>query len=407
MRQDGFFTRPTTSIRIVFDLRTTNTERRETRLIRVNRYHQELIRPVWAEIDRAALRHNMREIRRVIGPVVQQMAVVKAEAYGHGGIEVARIALQSGASWLGVALPEEGIALRDAGLTAPILVFAPLQVFLEYNLTPTVCMLEPVVALARLAVKRGQSAAVHVKVDTGMGRIGVAYPETVKFVKKLALIPGIKVDGLYSHLATADQANKQYAELQAKRFHDIVERLNIAGLLPENVHLANSAASLEMPQTHYRMVRTGIILYGLYPSSEVDQSKIALQPVFSLKAKVIHVKKVPAGTGISYGQRYHTACEATIATLPVGYADGWTRRLSSRAEVLIGGKRYPIVGAICMDQCMVDLGKDEVEIGAEVVLIGQQGKERITADELAEKLGTINYEITCMIGDRVPRIYVN
>jgi alanine racemase len=378
----------------------------------VNRYHQGLIRPVWVEIDRAALRHNLREIRRVIGPDVQQMAVVKAEAYGHGGIEVAQVALQAGASWLGVALPEEGIALRAAGLTAPILVFAPLQaeqaaVFLEYNLTPTICRLEPVVALARLAVKRGQPAAVHVKVDTGMGRIGVAYPEAEKFIKKLALIPGIKVEGLFSHLATADQVDKQYAELQAQRFQEVVDRLTGAGLRPEKLHLANSAATIEMPQTHYQMVRTGIILYGLYPSNEVDQSKIALQPVFSLKTKVIHVKKAPTGTGISYGQRYHTSQEATIATLPLGYADGWSRRLSSRAEVLIGGKRYPIVGMICMDQCMVDLGKDEVEIGAEAVLIGQQGKERITADEVAEKLGTINYEVTCMINDRVPRIYVN
>jgi alanine racemase len=238
-----------------------------------------------------------------------------------------------------------------------------------------------------------------------MGRIGVAYPEAVQFIKKLAVIPGIKVTGLFSHLATADQEDKHYAQLQAERFHTVVERLTAVGLLPELVHLANSAATMELPRTYYRMVRTGIILYGLYPSSEVDRSKVSLEPVFSLKAKVIHVKKVPAGTGISYGQRYHTAQEATIATLPLGYADGWSRRLSARAEVLIGGKRYPIVGTICMDQCMVDLGEDEVEVGAEAVLIGRQGKEQITADEVAEKLGTINYEITCMIGDRVPRIY--
>jgi alanine racemase len=378
----------------------------------VKRYQQEIIRPVWAEIDRAALRHNFSAIRRVIGPEVQQMAVVKAEAYGHGAVEVARVALQAGASWLGVAMPEEGIALRKAGLTAPILVFAPLQaeqaaVFLEHDLTPTVCGLEPVVALARLAVKQRRTAVVHVKIDTGMGRVGVAYPEALKFLAKLALIPGIKVDGLFSHLATADQADKQYAQLQARRFDDIVKRLTEAGLLPSKVHLANSAATLEMPETRYRMVRTGIIQYGLYPSSEVDHSKIALQAVFSLKAKVIQVKKVAAGAGISYGQHYHTTREATIATLPLGYADGWSRRLSPRSEVLIGGKRYPIVGTICMDQCMVDLGKDEVEVGAEAVLLGKQGKERITADELAEKLGTINYEITCMISDRVPRIYVN
>jgi alanine racemase len=400
---------------LVLVLQATNDKRRATRergWSRVNRYHQELIRPVWAEIDLAALRHNLSEIRRVIGPEVQQMAVVKAEAYGHGGIEVARTALQSGASWLGVALPEEGIALRNAGITAPILVFAPLQpqqaaFYLQHNLTPTVCRLEPVVELARLAVGRGQLALVHVKVDTGMGRIGVTYPEAEQFVRKLAVIPGIKVTGIFSHLATADQSDKRYAQLQADRFRAVVDRLAGLGLLPALVHLANSAATMEMPQTHYQMVRTGIILYGLYPSKEVGRGVMELEPVFSLKTKVIHVRKAPAGTGISYGQRYHTTQDATIATLPLGYADGWSRRLSSQAEVLIGGKRYPIVGTICMDQCMVDLGQDEVEVGAEAVLIGRQGKERISADEVADKLGTINYEVTCMISDRVPRIYVN
>jgi alanine racemase len=378
----------------------------------VNRYHQALIRPVWAEIDLAALRHNLKAIRRLIGPRVRQMAVVKAEAYGHGGLEVARTAVRAGADWLGVALPEEGIALREGGLTAPILVFAPLQVeqaavFLEYQLTATVCMIEPVVALARLATKRGQAAPVHVKVDTGMGRIGLTPREAEKFIKKLTLIPGIVIDGVYSHLATADQANKEYAETQAVRFSNLVQRLDVAGLLPANVHLANSAGVLELPQTHYNMVRTGIMLYGLYPSSEVDQGKIALRPILSLKTKVVYVKKVSLGTGISYGQRYHTKEEATIATLPLGYADGWARQLESQAEVLIGGKKYPIVGAICMDQCMVDLGRDSAEIGTEVVLIGQQGRARITADEIAAKLGTINYEVTCMISDRVPRIGVN
>ncbi|HYH05036.1 MAG TPA: alanine racemase, partial [Bacillota bacterium] len=331
---------------------------------------------------------------------------------GHGALEVAQTACEAGASWLGVALPEEGMVLRQKGITVPILVFAPLQtdqadIFLEYDLTATVCFLEPVVALSRAAMRRGRTAAVHVKLDTGMGRIGLTPPEAVKFIKKIGLIPGIKVAGLYSHLATADQEDKTYAELQIKRYVETVTALKAEGLLPEKLHLANSAGVLELPQTYYNMVRTGIILYGLYPSAEVKRSTIDLQPLLSLKTRVVYVKRVPIATGISYGQRYHTGRETTIVTLPIGYADGWSRRLSHKAQALIGGKRYPIVGTICMDQCMVDVGDDPVEVGAEVVLIGAQGKENITADEIGEYLGTINYEVTCMIGDRVPRVYIN
>lgn len=372
----------------------------------------ELVRPVWAEIDLAALRHNIREIRRLIGPEVEQMAVVKAEAYGHGAFEVAQTACREGVTWLGVALPEEGIALRQKGLTAPILVFAPLQtgqagVFLEYNLTATVCFLESVIALSREALQRGKTAPVHVKLDTGMGRVGLSPQEAVKFIKKINSIPGIKVQGLYSHLATADQADQTYAKLQIARYAQTVKALDAAGILPEKLHLANSAAVIGLPQAFYNMVRTGIILYGLYPSAEVDQSKIPLKPVLALKTRVIQVKQVPAGTGIGYGQSYHTNRKTTIVTLPIGYADGWSRLLSHKAQVLIGGKRYPIVGTICMDQCMVDVGDEPVEVGAEVVLIGSQGKEMITADAVAAQLGTINYEVTCMISDRVPRVYLN
>lgn len=378
----------------------------------MGRYQCESVRPVWAEINLAALRHNLREIRRIIGPDVEQMAVVKAEAYGHGGVEVAQTACEFGAGWLGVALPEEGMALREKGITVPILVFAPLQAnqaefFLEHDLTATVCFLEPVVALSRAAMRRGRTAAVHVKLDTGMGRIGLTPPEAVKFIKKIGLIPGIKVSGLYSHLATADQEDKTYAELQIKRYVQTVDALRAEGLLPEKLHLANSAAVLELPQTYYNMVRTGIIMYGLYPSAEVKRNTIDLQPVLSLKTRVVYVKRVPIATGISYGQRYHTDRETTIVTLPIGYADGWSRRLSQKAQVLIGGKRYPIVGTICMDQCMVDVGDDPVEVGDEVVLIGTQGREQITADAIGEILGTINYEVTCMISDRVPRVYIN
>jgi alanine racemase len=378
----------------------------------LERYHESMIRPVWAEIDLSALRSNLAEIRRVIGPAVDIMAVVKAEGYGHGATEIAKAACQWGVGWLGVALPEEGIALRKAGITLPILVFAVLQAdqaeaFLQYDLIPTVCLIEPVVALSRAAVKVGKTVSVHLKVDTGMGRVGVPCREAAKILKILAAIPGIKVKGVYSHLATADHADKEYARIQIQRFEEMVITLKNQELLPENVHLANSAATMELPQAHYSMVRPGIILYGLYPSAEVDRGKTSLKPLLSLKTRVIYLKRVETGTGISYGQKYHTSRDTTIVTLPVGYADGWSRMLSHKAEVLIGGKRYPVVGTICMDQCMVDVGDDPVEIGSEVVLIGSQGKECITADEIAERLGTINYEVTCMISDRVPRVYIN
>lgn len=374
---------------------------------------EQWVRPVWAEIDLGAIRHNLREIRRLVGPGVEMMAVVKAEAYGHGAIEVARTALDSGASWLGVAIPEEGVKLRQAGLTAPVLVFGPLQVsqvsvFLEYDLIPTVCTLEAAVALSREAVKIGKVAKVHIKVDTGMNRIGIHYSDTSRFVHKVTQFPGIKITGVYSHLATADHADKELAKLQIKRFTEVISQLKKDNLLPEKVHLANSAAIMDLPNSYFNMVRPGIILYGLTPSTEMSNpSEVNLKPALKLKTRVAFVKKVPPRSGISYGYRYYTKKETTIATIPIGYADGWSRMLTNKCMAMIGGKKYPIVGTICMDQCMVDVGDDPVEIGDEVTLIGVDGDQAITADEIAGILGTINYEVTCMLSDRIQRVYLN
>ena len=377
----------------------------------MNRYDERL-RPVWAEIDLAAIRHNIGEVRRLVGPLVEMMAVVKAEGYGHGAIPVARAALEAGATWLGVALPEEGIALRRAGFEAPILVFSPLQAdqaeaMVEYGLTSSLCGLDAAVALSRRAVKAGKSAAVHLKVDTGMGRIGVRVNEAVRFAVSVRRLPGIEVTGVFSHLATADEANKDYARLQLKNFNKVIVDLKNDGQLPAEMHLANSAAVIDLPLTYFNLVRPGIMIYGLYPSDEVDRSRVRLKPALSLKTRVSFVKRVGPGTGISYGQRYHTGRESTIATIPIGYADGWSRMLSHKAAALIRGKRFPIVGTICMDQCMIDVGDEPVEIGQEVVLIGSQGGASISADEVAGALGTINYEVTCMLSNRVPRVYLN
>lgn len=374
--------------------------------------YEKAIRPVWVEIDLNAIRHNLAEIRRLVGPAVEIMAVVKADAYGHGAVKIAKTALKSGASWLGVALPEEGIALREAGITAPILVFSPLQtdqaqVMVEFDLTSTICILEPVVALSRAATAAGKKVSFHVKIDTGMGRIGVPASEGIVFIKKINSLPGLVSGGIFSHLATADERDKEYAKHQIKNFNKVIIDLKTEGLLPPKVHLANSAGIIDLPQTYYNMVRPGIILYGMYPSDEVLVDRIQLKPAFSLKTKVVFMKRVSQGTAISYGCKYNTAKESTIVTIPIGYADGWSRRLSGKAEVLISGKRFPIVGTICMDLCMVDVGDEPVEIGQEVVLIGCQGTERITADEIGYHLGTINYEVTCMISDRAPRRYLN
>lgn len=374
--------------------------------------YRELIRPVWVEIDLRAIRHNLAEIRRLVGPAVDIMAVVKADAYGHGAVQIAKVALESGAKWLGVALPEEGIALREAGITAPILVFSPLQIeqveaMVRFDLTSTICLLEPAVALSRAALSAGKKPSYHVKIDTGMGRIGVPAEEAVAFIKKLQLLPGLDYGGIYSHLATSDERDKEYAKYQIKRFNKVIVDLKAEGLFPAKAHLANSAAIIDLPLAYYNMVRPGIMLYGMYPSSEVDLEKIRLKPAFSLKTKVVFIKKVPSGTAVSYGRKYITAKETTIVTIPIGYADGWSRLLSGKAEVLISGKRFPIVGAICMDLCMVDVGDEPVEIGQDVTLIGSQGSEQITVEEIGAHLGTINYEVVCMISDRVPRRYLN
>lgn len=251
----------------------------------------------------------------------------------------------------------------------------------------------------------GKTAKAHVKVDTGMGRVGVQPAIVVDFMHRVNELPGLQVSGIFSHMATADEKDKNYAEQQIRIFNTVIKDLETADLLPEKVHLANSAGIIDLPSSHFNMVRPGIMLYGLYPSNEVNRKNVHLEPALALKVKVTFIKRVASGTGISYGQRYHTSRESTIATIPIGYADGWSRILTSKAEAIIHGKKFPIVGTICMDQCMIDLGDEPVEIGEEVVLIGKSGKEEISVDQIADALGSINYEVTCMLSNRLPRVY--
>jgi len=369
--------------------------------------------PVWAEIDLQAVAGNMREIRRVTAATARVMAVVKANAYGHGAVEVSRVALANGADWLGVARVAEGTALREAGIEAPVLVLGyitPEQCdeVVRRRLTQAVYTREMGLALAEAAARAGTKARVHFKVDTGMGRIGWTEPSRViQETLELARNPNLEIEGIFTHFAAADAADKQYTQRQFQKFMETIEKLRQNGLEFPLRHAANSAAIMELPETHLDLVRAGIIVYGLYPSDEVDRGRVALSPVMSLKARVAYVKDVPAGFKVSYGCTYATERDTNIATLPLGYADGYSRLLSSKGEVLLNGRRAPVVGRVCMDQLMVDAGDiPGVKIGDEAVLIGRQNGETISADDIAARIGTINYEVTCMVNQRVPRVYV-
>jgi len=381
----------------------------------VARYEKEIIRPVWAEVDLEAIRENIRQIRRFTRQGTKApeiMAVVKAEAYGHGAVATARAALEAGATRLGVAIPEEGILLREAGIDRPVLVFTPLlpdqaETFLDYSLTATIAGEESARALSAGAGRRGQEARVHLKVDTGMGRVGVPPGEAPGLARKVAALPNLEVEGVYSHFATADEADLTFAYKQLDLFKEVLNNLAEAGMRIPLKHIANSGAIINLPESYFDLVRPGIIIYGLYPSAETPRDRLPLKPALSLKARVVQVKRVPPGTGISYGRIYHTKKATNIVTLPLGYADGWSRLLSGEARVLLRGKSFPLVGRICMDQCMADVEDLAVEPGEEAVLIGKQGEEEISVDEVAGLLGTINYEVVCMLSDRVPRVWLH
>ncbi|MGM0420827.1 MAG: alanine racemase [Bacillota bacterium] len=376
---------------------------------------QEITRPVKAEIDLANIRYQIKSIREQIGPESEIMAVVKADAYGHGAVKVARAALAAGARRLAVAIPEEAIQLRAVGIKAPIQVFGetvPEQVRLlvEYDLIPTICRSDSRKAINALAREYNKTIPVVLKVETGMNRLGLTPDKVPSFYQKTVAASNLTVDSLMTHFAKADEANKEYTEKQYERFQQAVTGIRELGVKDKDLpklQVANSATIIDMPEKAHDIVRPGIMMYGLPPSQEVELP-FTLRPVLSWKTRVAFLKKVPAGTPISYGGTYRTEREAMIATLPLGYADGYPRILSNQAEVLINGERAPIRGRVCMDMMMVEVtGIQNVEVGSEVTLIGSQGDEEITATELADLAKTINYEITCGISARVPRIYLN
>ncbi|MDW3216193.1 MAG: alanine racemase [Ilumatobacteraceae bacterium] len=362
----------------------------------------------WAEIEPDAIEHNVRVIRAAVAPS-DVWAVVKADGYGHGAVVVAEAALRGGAAGLCVALVIEGVRLRAAGLDAPILVLSEQPVsqideMLANGLTPTVYTPEFVRALAA----RSADVGVHVNIDTGMQRVGVRAGDVTGLVDALAS-SDLSVEGVFTHLACADEPRADSNRLQLDRFDAALAELRRAGIEPRHVHAANSAAALALPDTRRSFVRSGIAIYGVSPGAGVDHLCGELRPAMTLAARVSFVKRVDAGSSISYGWRHRFERSTTVATVPIGYADGVPRRLGTLpdrpgAEVLIGGRRHLIVGVVTMDQFMVDVGDTEVRVGDEAVLIGAQGDDRIRAEDWADRLGTIGYEVVCGIGVRVPRV---
>jgi alanine racemase len=370
------------------------------------------MRPTVAEIDLGAIAKNVECAARLAGPAAAIMAVVKADGYGHGAVPVARTALASGATWLGVAIPEEAAPLRAAGLDCRILVLGPIrpeQAELVVTLRLDQCVTDAgqAEALARAAAPRDRVVPLHLKIETGMGRVGIAPDRAPEVAARIAALSGVRLDGVMTHFAEAEAEDQGFTRAQLATFTATVEALRAAGVRPALRHAANSAALLYVPEARLDLVRPGIMLYGWHPRGGGCRDPV-LAPALRLRAAVSQVKDVPRGSSVSYGRTFIALRDTRVATLPLGYADGVPRALSNRGQVLIRGRRAPIIGRVCMDMLMVDATTiPDVGIGDEAVLIGRQGDSEISADEVAALLGTISYEVLCRIGPRVPRVYLS
>ncbi len=365
------------------------------------------------EIDTQAIRHNYRQIKKLVPKGTDVMAIVKADGYGHGAVEVATRLQEEGVKRFAVAIAAEGQELREKGITGSILVLgytppADIPLLIKYNLTQTIFSYEMAEYIAQEAGALKQAVNVHIKVDTGMGRIGfLADPESIQEVIRIAKLPYINLEGIFTHFATSDEADKTYTKEQWSVFTGFLNELHEAGVVFPIVHAANSGATMAHDYTHLNIVRTGIILYGYYPSDYLSGKKLCLKPAMRLKTQVVHIKELPENHFISYGKQFCTREVTKVATIPIGYADGYSRRLSNKGRVLIKGEYAPVLGNICMDQFMVDVSHiPGVEVGDEVVVFGTQGNKTIAIEELARLTDTIHYEIMCMIGKRVPRCYL-
>lgn len=368
---------------------------------------------VTAEIDLDAVAYNIKNIRKKVKKETMIMGVVKADAYGHGAVEVSKVLLYNGADWLGVAMIDEAVQLRKNNIMVPILILgytpeAEIEDVVRYDIIQTVFSYEMAKMVSDAAVKLGKTAKIHIKVDTGMGRIGFIPEENIgDEVLKISKLPNIGINGIFTHFSTSDEKDKTFTKLQYDRFKYAIDEIEKKGIKLAVKHCANSAAIMDFDDLGFNMVRAGIILYGMYPSDEVIKENLSLKPVMSIKTHISYVKKVGKNIPVSYGRTYYTDKESVIATVPVGYADGYIRKMQNGGRVIVNGHYANIVGRVCMDQFMIDITDvPDVSSGDEVILMGSDGKLSITAEEIANVLDTINYEVVCMIGKRVPREYI-
>lgn len=374
---------------------------------------KEAIRPAWVEVNLSNLDANIKNIIKK-SKADEVIGVIKADAYGHGSVRVAEVLRENGIKTFAIATLQEAITLREAGAKEEIIMLGLTpdmyaDVLLKYDITPVVCHLSNAEAISNEAVKAGKTVSALIAVDSGMGRIGYLTDDesAVEEIKKISKLPNFKIKGIFSHMATADAYDKSFAKLQEYRYMEFYDKLLSAGVDIPFRTLANSASIMEIPSIHYDAVRPGIILYGCYPSGEVDKSELELKPVMSVKANIIHLKDVPVGFSTGYGRKFIAKRPSKIATLALGYADGYPRPYSQFAKVIVNGVMAHIAGNICMDQCMVDVTDvPNVKIGDEVIIMGSDGNNTILADDIAEATGTINYEITCAFGQRLPKVYV-
>lgn len=372
-----------------------------------------IFRPIWAEIDCDRVERNLKLIRERVGAAVKIMGVVKADAYGHGAVAVAKSLMHAGADSLAVASLEEGAELREKNIGAEILILGYTQpnwasAVVEGGFVQTVYHLNLARALSAEAVRQGKRVKVHIKIDSGMGRIGIEPERAAHLIREIGRMEGIEVQGLYTHFSMAEDPESDYTDMQLARFKKLIEELKREKTDVRILHAANSAAAVMRPDARFDLVRPGILLYGLSPSPKIKDEVKDFRPVMSVKSTIVELKTLPTGSKISYGGTHVTKRASRIATLPAGYADGFSRRLSNLGHVLVGGCRAPIVGSVCMDFMMADVSDvTNVKVGDEVVLIGRQGAEEIHVDEIAGIMGTINYEVVSLIGKRVARVFTN
>ncbi len=367
---------------------------------------------VEARVDLNAIRHNLKQVRNKLHKGTKLMVIIKADAYGHGAVPIAKALDEEWIDAYGVAIIEEAIELRAAGITKPILIlgYTPKEQYslvVAYDVTQTVFQYEMAEALSAEAVRQGRPAKIHIKIDTGMSRIGYPdSPESVKEIKQISQLDGIQIEGLFTHFARADESDKSSTERQLQRFLDFTDILEREGISIPIKHASNSAGAIDHKRAELNMIRCGIATYGIYPSEEVSRTEVQLIPAMELITHVIYVKEVEAGVGISYGATYVTGRKTKVATIPVGYADGYSRNLSNTGKVIIHGQYAPIIGRICMDQFMVDVTDiDGVKQGDFVTLLGREGNSYISVEELAAWSHSFPYELVCNVGKRIPRVY--